>query len=114
MLKALKAIEAMRRAGRKPNAVLVYVGGQKQLAWWSYDDAAVSICVTDDDNLRGFDARPLVACDVTVIGSRDDRTKQIIARLAEHVRSITALTTTNSDDLGHVWMRGMGWRKIGG
>lgn len=114
MRDALKALTALRMAGKKPSQVLIYAGDWKQEPWWRYENSNVSVTIKGDESLRNFDARPLVGCDVVLIGDREQRTKEIVAKLCEHVSSVATLTTTNADDLGHVWERGLGWRKFGG
>lgn len=92
--------------------MFVEVGEYRQIPWWRYDDCTVSIAIRPDQNLREFDARVLVGCDVILVGDRDARTHDVIRKIIQHAQSITALTTTNPDDLGHVWVKGQGWRPI--
>lgn len=112
-MKAIKALAMLRvKTGMKPSAVFVDVGDYRQRPWWRFDDCPVSIAIPPSLNLREFDARVLVGCDVLLVGERDQRTHQVIRKIIEHAQSMTALTTTNPDDLGHVWIRGKGWRPI--
>lgn len=112
-MKAVKALSELReKTGMKPDGVIVSVGDYKQLQWWAFDDFPVSIVIPPTLNIREFDARVLVGCDVTVVGDRNKRTHQVICKIIEHANSVTALTTTDPEDLGHVWLKGKGWRKI--
>lgn len=114
MLQALRILADIRSQGAKPEAVIVDVGTSDQRRWWAEEAPVVSIAVPDALPLRDLDARPLVGCDVIVVGlTGKDRLRAVVERICAHASMVTVLVGGSDELLGHVWERGKGWRKFG-
>lgn len=113
-MRALEALASARLQGAKPDVVFVVLGNFEQPAWWQSDIMHVEIVIVDAIPVTRIDFRPLVGCEVIVIGSRrDDRLRQAVDRICAEAARVTVLSSVDPDDLGHVWERGRGWRKFG-
>lgn len=111
-MRALEALTKARLQGARPSVVMVTMGGE-QRPWW-LDGSMVEIVIPDDAPVARVDFRALVRCDVIVIAQqRDDRLHQLVKRICAEAACVTVLSSTDPDDLGHVWSRGAGWRKFG-
>lgn len=115
MTPALRVLAEIRSKGVMPESVIVDVGSADQRKWWADGASAVSIAIPDSLPLRELDCRPLVGCDVVVIGvtRTKDRLRAVVERICAQASAVTVLTGEDADDLGHVWLRGKGWRKFG-
>lgn len=112
-MRALEALAKARLQGAKPEVVFVTLGNAEQFAWWQ-SDMPVEIVIPDDKPIARIDFRALVRCDVIVIAAkRDDRLHQLVKRICTEAANVTVLSSTDPDDIGHVWQRGTGWRKFG-
>lgn len=113
-MNALQALSMIRARGRRPEFVMIEVGTVKQSAWWFEPDPIVTIAVPDSANLRDMDLRPIVGCEVIVLGlSSINRLRAVVERAKQHAGSMTVLSGSDPDNLGHVWERGRGWRAFG-
>lgn len=112
MLRALEALTKARLQGARPAVVMVTLGGE-QRPWWQ-DGSMVEIVIPDDSPVARIDFRALVRCDVIVVaGQRDERLRRVVELIRAQATCITVLSSTDPDDLGHVWSRSAGWRKFG-
>lgn len=109
---SLEALAKARLQGAKPAVVFVTIGG-KQLPWWK-DGTACEVVIGDREPVGRLDLRPLVGCDVIVIAwQRDARLRAVVGRLqALPAERMTVLSSADPDDLGHVWERDSGWRRL--
>lgn len=113
MLPALEALTKARLQGARPDLVMVTLGSITQREWWR-DGSMVEVAIPDDEPVARLDFRPLVRCDVIVISlRRNARLHQVVRLICEQAARVTVLSSTNPDDLGHVWDRGIGWRRFG-
>lgn len=111
-MRALEALTKARLQGARPAVVMVTMGGE-QRPWWQ-DGSMVEIAIPDDAQVSRIDFRALVRCDVIVIArQRDERLRQVVELIRAEAANITVLSSTDPDDLGHVWSRDAGWRKFG-
>lgn len=93
---------------------MIEVGGKEQRKWWSESAPVVTVAVPDELPLREFDPRPLIGCDMIVIGmSSNDRLRQVVERICSVAQRMIVLHTDDPDGLGHVWERDLGWRVFG-
>lgn len=111
-MRALDALMQARLQGAKPAIVFVTLGGE-QFPWWR-DGTTCEIVIDDDEPLSKLDLRPLVGCEVVVIAwDRNARLRAITDRLKSlPTGRLTVLSSTDPDDLGHVWQPGIGWQRL--
>lgn len=112
-MRALEMLAVARMQGAKPAVAFVSMGNFKQVPWWK-DGTQIEIVIPDDQSVTRLDYRPLVGCDVILIaGRRDERLRLVAERLIAVAARVTVLAGDSPDDLGHVWERGTGWRRVG-
>lgn len=115
MSRALEALAAQRLAGHKPARVWVLFDVAVQPAFWLRAGAPIEIAVAAGDPFARWDWRPLVGCDVIVLGETlGEALRALVALLIEYVAILTLLLTERlPDEFGAVWERGLGWRRFG-